>query len=678
MAIVSHNLANIRTATGDVEQAAELLHESLKYCERLQHKQGMGFNHNALAALYLRAGNRAAARRHAESGLRINRANGVRYGEVAALENLGRLELADGRPGPATAALMEGLSLADSGGFGRERVSIRAGLVRVALARAGGLREALRWAQAARAIADSLGDPEAEFQALEAEAAALEAARRGAALDRYLEAIDLLESWRGRLALGDLRMGVAEPRLSVYEGAIRLLLERQRPGDAFEVAERARARLLLELMADRDGHAARSRDQEVQAGLRERYEARTQVKDEESRSRLDREIDEITSELTRLEETARTRDITGVARHLAPYGLAGLRNGLLKSSNRALLAYFWGDSVVYGWWLTGDSSRGAPLGPADSLTSLVRFLRVAIERPAQDSLWRGAARRAYRRLVEPLAPERSVELLVIADGPLSHVPLEALLPTGGAQPWGATQQFVYGPSASVLAGLAQAPKGDRWDRAILAVGNPAPAQTRPLAASVLRGDDEPFEAVPLPYAEQEARAVHDLFQASGADILTGRSASLERWLRLEPARYRYLHFAAHAQVSDRHPEQTHLVLAGGGLDLAAIRRLRLQSDLVTLSACETALGRRVRGEGVIGLSHAFLAAGARGVLVTLWRVPDRSTAEFMSEFYREVHAGRPPAEALLAVRRHWIAVGGAAAHPSRWAPFILVGGIKDQ
>lgn len=675
IAMVSHNLANIRTATGDAEQAAELLHESLRYSERLQNQRGMGFNHNALATLYLRAGNRSAARRHAENGLQINRATGLKYGEISALENLGRLEMADRRPRPAAVLLTTALYLADSAGFGRERVSIRAALVGAAIARQR-VGEALRWARAATTIADSLGDPEAQFQALEAEGAALEAAGRGAALDIYLRALDLLESWRGRLALGDLRMGVAEPRLSVYEGAIRLLLKGNRPSEAFAVAERARARLLLELMADRDGQAARSREQDLRQRLRERYAARSEVKDEATRNSLGREIDSLTAELTRLLEVAKAHDSIGGVRQLRPHRSAEVQRHLLMDSKRALLAYFWGDSVVYGWWVTADSVHGTALGPVDSLAILVSFLRTALERPLPDSLWRGVARRAYQRLVEPLAPRPVEQLLIVADGPLAHVPLETLVPPNSAQPWGATQRIAYGPSASVLTGLANAPRSEHRVRSMLAVGNPS-ASAAPALAEASRRREETSSTAPLPYAEQEARDLHKLFRAGGADLLTGVRASTARWLAFHPRRYRYLHFAVHAHVSDRHPEQTHLALAGGGLDLAAIRRLHLESDLVSLSACETALGRRVRGEGVIGLSHAFLAAGARGTVVTLWRISDRSAADFIREFYQELHAGRAPADALLVVRQRWISSGGAEAHPSRWAPFILVGGVAD-
>lgn len=107
-------------------------------------------------------------------------------------------------------------------------------------------------------------------------------------------------------------------------------------------------------------------------------------------------------------------------------------------------------------------------------------------------------------------------------------------------------------------------------------------------------------------------------------------------------------------------------------------RLSLNAELVTLSACETGLGRRVRGEGIIGLPHALLAAGARGVLVSLWRISDRSAADFMERSYSELQMGRPPAQALVHVRRTLIDDGAGASHPSRWAAFVLVGGVDGE
>lgn len=211
-----------------------------------------------------------------------------------------------------------------------------------------------------------------------------------------------------------------------------------------------------------------------------------------------------------------------------------------------------------------------------------------------------------------------------------------------------------------------------WERTVLAVRNPISSGDHS-DDSLRTADNGPLAN--LPFAEEEARAVGAFFRPKGADVLTGRRATLERWRELNPRRYRYLHFAAHARANDQRPAETHLTLADSRLDLRTIRGLDLTAELVTLSACETALGPRVRGEGIVGLPHAFLAAGARGTIVTLWRIADRSAADFMRDCYRALAAGRSPSAALLAVRQTWLSDSSRVTHPAHWAPFVLVGGL---
>jgi CHAT domain-containing protein/tetratricopeptide (TPR) repeat protein len=670
---VLFNLANVHAQLGDLDSAIALLEASLPLVEQIGDPRGLPFVLGGLGDIHLRAGNRETARGYLARALESNRRAGLPYGEAVTLVGLGSLELADANEPAATTHLRAALAIADSLGYGRQRAGARAGLARAAAARGDG-RAARRWADAAVLVADSLGDPEAQHEALEARASALEAAGDARAAAAWLDAIALLESWRGRLALGDLRMGVAEPRLASYEGAIRTLLARGRPAEAFDVAERARARLLLELMADRRGGVAGAAD-DLRQRLRIAFEARRETRREDRRAALDGEIARLVDSLA-----ARDRLASGAAA-VAPAPIDSVRAGLLHPG-RALYAVFWGDRGVYGWWVTADTVRATRLGDADTLALEVEFLRGLLEAPASvaDDQWIASARRVHDALVAPLlaphAGERepadgadAPEVLAIVDGPLAHLPLEALVPADGAAPWGAVRRVAYGPSASVLLALARSPARGEWERAILAVGDPALEGGRRGAGGGARGAALP----PLPHAAAEARAIASLFRDRGADVLLGRRATVERWRAMRPARYRFLHFAAHARVSDRRGDRTELLLADAALGLEEVRRDSLAAELVTLSACETARGRRVRGEGIIGLPHAFLSAGARGVVVTLWAVTDESAARFMGDFYASMRAGAEPAEAMRGARRARIAAGGAEAHPSRWAPFVLVG-----
>jgi CHAT domain-containing protein len=138
-----------------------------------------------------------------------------------------------------------------------------------------------------------------------------------------------------------------------------------------------------------------------------------------------------------------------------------------------------------------------------------------------------------------------------------------------------------------------------------------------------------------------------------------------------------LHFATHARIDERFPLDSALVLSPGPGDENGLLQaweifdsVRIDSDLVTLSACETALGKEMGGEGLLGLTRAFLYAGARSVLASLWRVSDRITPDLMRRFYRHLARGEPKDEALRAAQVEMIRAGG---HPFGWAAFQVFG-----
>jgi CHAT domain-containing protein len=186
---------------------------------------------------------------------------------------------------------------------------------------------------------------------------------------------------------------------------------------------------------------------------------------------------------------------------------------------------------------------------------------------------------------------------------------------------------------------------------------------------------------PLPSTRQEVQAISTLFP-QGHEYL-GPDATEEKAKALGPDS-RLIHFACHGLIDEQFPLNSALALSmpehptegqDNGLLQAweIFESVRLDADLVTLSACDTALGKEMGGEGLIGLTRAFQYAGARSVLASLWGIADRSTATFMKDFYTHLHKGRTKDEALRAAQIDQIRKKSTASHPFFWAAFQLTG-----
>ncbi|HEY4565562.1 MAG TPA: CHAT domain-containing protein, partial [Thermoanaerobaculia bacterium] len=189
---------------------------------------------------------------------------------------------------------------------------------------------------------------------------------------------------------------------------------------------------------------------------------------------------------------------------------------------------------------------------------------------------------------------------------------------------------------------------------------------------------------PLPYSNQEAKSLLALVPPDQRLAALGFEASRETVLSGKLAGYRIVHLATHGELDTEHPELSKLVFSqvdehgrprgeDGFVWAHEIYGLRLPADLVVLSACSTALGQEIRGEGLVGLTRGFQYAGARAVLVSLWEVDDEATAELMKVFYRGMlEHGQPPATALRAAQETLRRQPGWEA-PYYWAGFVLQG-----
>ena len=349
--------------------------------------------------------------------------------------------------------------------------------------------------------------------------------------------------------------------------------------------------------------------------------------------------------------------------------------GRLRSDHEALLEYSVGDSSTSLWVIRRSAWRLVHLPPRAALRSRVVALRRGLGDPhsADGERTRELTQQLYRLLVGPAEPLlEGVDRLVISpDGPLALLPFEALRVTreGSSKAPYLIERFDvrYTPSASAVA----LERPGRSSGAIIAVGNPTFPQSSE-AGPVL---------APLPNTQYELACLDRLARGGEFVELDGARATA-RGVQALPqlAGASILHFATHGDVNEAEPELSGLWLApdsgsvgASRLEVADILQLRLSADLVTLSACQTGLGRMERGEGVLGLQHAFLAAGARSTLVSLWSVDDRSTAALMDAFYSRALGGREDRATALAKAKRKLLASSASRSPFYWAPFVLVG-----
>lgn len=331
-----------------------------------------------------------------------------------------------------------------------------------------------------------------------------------------------------------------------------------------------------------------------------------------------------------------------------------------------------------------------------------------------------ASNALYKTAVEPAAKiVGEKRLLVVADGALNYVPFESLVTATGPTDYPSlaylikTNEVVYAPSASVVAVIRQAAK-PAPGKNLLVVADPvfngsdprakgaasasaqASADTRGLSLSSAvtdvaapSGASAPaggLQLARLNGTRVEAQQIAQLTRASGgtADVWLDLEANEAKVTATDIKKYRVVHIATHGLLNAERPQFTGIVLSlvgnksgDGFMRTDEIFNLNLGSPLVMLSACETGLGKEKRGEGVIGLTRAFMYAGAPTVGVSLWSVADKSTADLMTDFYKRLLAS-PNASPTTSMRAAQLGLitGKKYAAPFYWAPFVLVGEWK--
>jgi CHAT domain-containing protein/tetratricopeptide (TPR) repeat protein len=748
------NQGNLFFESGDYQEALERYLSALKIFQQRADAKSEAYALNNIGVTYRALGDFDTARRYLSLSLPRFRAAGEVRGEGRALVRLSQIQLARGDVKEATASAENALAVIRRAAdpvaeadvfdlFGQ--IASKASDPQKALAdhtqalaryRASGSR--LGEATALHnlgTVLGSLGDTAQARDVLtdtlrirhdaglrDAEAATLHqialvewrAGNLLQAASRLRSALALAEDVRGRVAEGYSRTTYFAAHQEYFATYLELLMQlhaRDRSGmfarEAFDTAERMRARTLLDVLEESPADVRQSVDPALLRRERsQRHElnfwsyrlaalADTKGAKDEA-ARVTARIGDLLAEYRETQgriRAARSRDAALTSP--PPLTVQVVQREVLDPDT-LLLRFFLGERRSYVWLITRRSLRVVALPAKAEIDRAAYRVYELVSRKRLPSNGREllegyerAAQQLSTMMLDPIAPYlRGQRLLVISEGALQLVPFAALPAPGTGAPLIATHEIVMLPSASTLAALRrQSGRRAPASKALAVLADPVYESNDPrVARRVSNGSASPDapSMARLPFSRFEGSTILGLVPPAQSHAAFGFDASREAVIGPGLLDYRIVHIAAHAIADPAHPELSGIVLSlvdPSGAPRDGVLRLhdivdtvKLRADLVVLSACQTAVGQDVPGEGVMGLARGFFAAGTTRVVASLYKVEDEATAELMRAFY-EAMLGRARLSPAAALRVAQMKMHAQPRwrDPYWWSAFVLMG-----
>jgi CHAT domain-containing protein/Tfp pilus assembly protein PilF len=693
IAETENNIGLVHFSQGEYQLAIDAYKRSLRVASQAGVAGGQApANYINIGAAAWRLGQIDRARANLEEALAQSNRLQMKIRSAESLNILGQIALEQRDTREAEAMFRRALEI-------REAIHDRAGvaqtlngLARLALD-AGRLDDALELARRSTAFSERYGQNELLWESLTLTGIAYRRlGQTDAARASLSNAVAVIEQLRGEVAGPALgRERFFETKLSPYHELVALSLDGGAEAEALEIAERAKGRLLADMIQSRDaglsaGITAEERRDEHRLRMalrslnRRLLDERSRTSPDESRIRaLEEERSQARSEYESFQIAlyARHRELQRKRGEAAPFAFPQAAP-LIEDPSVAVLEYVVTADGTHLFVLTRPDgqvqleSHAIPVG-RDRLAALVRRLRDRLA--TRDLLFAEDARQAYELLLAPAGRALSGKSrwVLVPDGPLWEMPFQALRDGGGRYVI-ESAAVSYAPSLTVLRDAMGERNPKNAPPTLLAMGKAdfGPKSARP---AVLMAD-----LLPLPQAEQQVRLLPALYGAERSAIFLGLEATEARF-KAEAPRHRILHIASHGLFDESSPLYSSVVLStkegepdeDGLLEAWEIMNLKLDADLVILSACETARGRIASGEGIVGTMWALFAAGAQAAVASQWKVEASSTTELMTAFHQRLARGN--ARTADALRQATLEVLGNPryAHPFYWAPFVLVG-----
>jgi CHAT domain-containing protein/tetratricopeptide (TPR) repeat protein len=727
-AIEQNNIALVLDDLGDSEGALEGYGRALAVFREIGDKQNEAITLNNMAVTYQEREAWKEALAYHELALPLRRATGDKRGEAYTLTNLGRTQAKLKRFAEARANLASAGALQKEVGdrFAQATTDQAVGELELD---AGSYESALQAFGRALALRREIRDRWGEAESLAATARAL---RRQGALETAREnceaALAVVESLRAGIAAPGQQSTFFSRVRSYYELEIDILMrlharspERRLDLSALEVSERARARGLLDLLAESRAKIRKGvdpslleRDRSLRARLGTRLDAQRRLlgrshTDAEATS-MRKDVEDLVSDLQQVEGEIRTTS-PRYAALTQPQPATGPDLQALLGPETLLLEYVLGEEQSFVWKITASGVSSFALAPRAEIEAAARAAYQPLAAAGGGVQERGGGAdpvsRLSRLVLAPVGDLPARRIAVVADGALHFIPFVVLHDPAGGGTLLKRHEVVNLPSGSTLAILRKEAVPANSGRTVAVFADPVFEKSDPRLVGRLadRPSSSPSDSggedltlsrsvrdvglsgldgiTRLPFTRREAQAILDLVPAPDRWQALDFDATREAVTNRDLTRFRYIHLATHGFVDTVHPELSGLVLTlldpqgrdvPGFLPASDVFNLQLPADLVVLSACRTALGKDVRGEGLVGITRAFMYAGAPRVIASLWRVDDAATAELMKSLYEGMLGParlRPAAalrEAQLAVakQKRW-------SDPHFWAGFVLQG-----
>ena len=727
LAQVQMNLGRVQSDLGNGAKALELFREALGLARQAQWKTGEASALERIGHAYLLRGDLDLAGENLEMSRALFEELGAAANEATALENLGYVALAQGDSDEALAFARKALDLRRAT-EDRKQEGDSHRLLGAIFLRRGDLPAASDELQTALDLTRAVGDLGGEAKVLYELALVRKAeGKLPEALELGEKALDRVEVLRWKVGSPRLRATFLGDREKYFGFVVDLLMEldHEKPGagfaeQAFAVSEQSRARSFLDVLAEMREQLYSDVDPELrrrEEDLRHRillayYRLlKAQAGDsEEEQQKANATLQEDLSDFDQLQGAIRESSPRFAALTRPEVPSAGQIRSKLLDDGTVLLEYFLGADRGWLFALSADGFHAYPLPPRDQIEGPIKELRKLVGDQQHAALARQRIERLAMDLgatllgpVDHLAQFK--RLVIVPEGALHYLPF-AMLGRPGRPIYEplvsrAGLEISVLPSAAVLeevrqraAGRARAPRGvalladpvfSRQDPRV--TGSPVHSGPEPSCASCERSlrsfrSLSPFDLTRLPDTRREAEQIakevgrRQVFEALGFD------ANVDLVLGGTLAPYRVLHFATHGLLNDEHPELSSLVLSlvdasgkgrPGFLLPQQILASRFQADLAVLSACDTALGQNIRGEGLVGMARAFIHAGVSGVVASVWRVDDQATTALMARFYQAMAQEHLSAPAALAEAERALLGSRSFSSPIDWAGFVFEG-----